>query len=347
MSSYADYGAYTVLLSVNQSLIAAYLPVSGWLIYATSVDYLPGSLTLNLSSAAWQPLSAANSQCTAMGVVDANSGLTANYSTPLSVQWAAPSHLSGNVTFNALVLVQNTYFFTVPALSVSPSVPAPVVTAPVSYVGCNASTDGVGGMTFVCWFSGNDGGAFVSYIGVYAYSSADSATPIDGYRTATAPVGSYPTYATFHFALTVGQTYFFQLYAGNSVGAGPANSTTLTDLSQSQSTPLPVSASSTSISAGGVFGIVVGCLAAVGLIVLAGRFYTRKGHLRQHMKHIDTSEPADDEQQDEDDQDAAEDDVQLDDGDDDDEAGVDEADEGSEDDLELGAEEHEQKHAAR
>ena len=292
MSAYADYGNYTLLLTANLTLISAYLPVTGWLLYATSVDFLPGSLSLNLSSSTWQLLSSANSQCTNVGVVDANSG-TLTYSMPLAVQWSAPSHLSGNVTFNALVLTSsNSYFFTVPPLSVPPAIPAPSVTAPVSTVNCNASTDGAGGMTFVCWFAGNDGGALVTYIGVFVFASADSVNVVAGDRTLTVPVGSYPTYATFHFSLNVGQTYYFQMYAGNSVGAGPPTFTTLTVSRQSQSTTLPVSASSTSISAGGVFGIVVGCLAAIGLIVLAARFYTRKGHLRQHMQRIDTTQAA-------------------------------------------------------
>ena len=354
--SYADFGNYSIVLSANLSFNASGLPVSpvsGWLIYATSVHYLPGSLSLNQSSSTWQTLSAANSQCTNVGVVDANSGLTLSYSLPLSVQWLAPTHLSGNVTFNALVFTQqNQYYFTVPSLTIPPNISAPLVTAPISFVYCNASTDGQGGMTFVCWFNGNDGGAFVSYIGMNAYVSADSATPLIPYRIPTSPVGSYPTYATFHFPLTVGQTYYFEMYAGNAVGVGPSNSTTLTDTQQAQSTSLPVSASSTSISAGGVFGIVVGCLAAIGLLYLAARFYTRKGHLRQHMQHIDAGETADDGAAA--DEEAADEDVMLDeDGDDEqddeeeeeeeEEEVGDEEDGGREEDLESRGEEHDRK----
>ena len=337
------------MLSANLSLISSYVSVTGWLLYATSVDYLPGSLTLNLSSSSWQTLSAANPQCSNVGVVDNNSGSALSYSLPLSVAWSAPSHVSGNVTFSALVFMnQNQYYFTVPSLTIPPAIPAPVVTAPVSYVSCNASTDGMGSMTFVCWFSGNDGGAFVSYISVLVYASADSANPLTGYSTLTSPVGSYPTYATFQFALNIGQTYYFQMYAGNNVGAGPANYTALTDTQQSQSTTLPVSASGTSISAGGVFGIVVGCLAAIGLIYLAARFYTRKGHLRQHMKHIDAS--GETVEYNEAEGDAAEEDVELEDDEEEgeeaeeDEEGAGDAEQNDDPDLEAGDDEHEQQH---
>ena len=342
--SYADYGNYTLLLSAaNASSIAAYQSVTNWLLYVTSAQYGPGSLSLNSSSTAWQTLSAANAQCTNVGVVDDNTASTFNYSLPLSVQWLAPSHLSGNVTVYALVWMDaGQYYFQVQPLTLPPAIPAPLVSAPQSYVSCNASTDGLGGMTFVCWFAGNDGGSFVSYIAVYAYADADSGTPVDGVRQATSPTTSYPMYATFAFQLSVGQSYVFHMYAGNSAGAGPVNVTTLSVTQQAQSTQLPVTASSTSISAGGVFGIVVGCLAAVALIFLAARFYTRKGHLRQHMQHIHDTDAADGHEGAEgEEEEADEEEVELEEeGEDEDEEGAEAVDE---DDVELGGAQLQQK----
>ena len=263
--------------------------VTGWMLYAVSAEgYVAGAFSGSASGMGWQTLSTANSACVLAGLTDTYPQ-PSSYALPLSLQYAAPSNAAGLVSIYAVVILQATFYSLLPPLTLYPVQP-PVATAPVDAPGSCVGQVGGGVVTLVCTWTAsmNDGGALITSMTAACFSSPQSVTPVASVSAQTSPL-SYPVSATLSFTsppLSVGQTYIFSITANNSLGASPALLQPITNSQQTQSNTLPVSGSSASISAGGVFGIVVGSLAFIGLLYLAARFYQRKGHFRDSVLHM-------------------------------------------------------------
>ena len=88
-------------------------------------------------------------------------------------------------------------------------------------------------------------------------------------------------------SINIGQTYIFTIYVQNALGQQSDLIQVVMPFTGQAGliTSVPATATSATISAGGVFGIVIGFLAFIGLIFLVRRFYMGKGHIRDQNKN--------------------------------------------------------------
>ena len=260
------------------------------MVYSVSSElYAAGAFSGSPTASDWQSLSTANPQCPNPGITDTSTG-SATYALPYSLQYTAPMNSAGTVTLYSVAILANYYSVLLPPLTLLPLVP-PSPSAPINAPSNCLTTVGSGTITFVCQWTAdlNDGGAFVSSYIASAFTSPEAVTPA-ATAYANSSTRSYPATFVLTFTtppLTLGQVYIFNIQAINVAGASPALLIPMPNQQVAASNTLPVSGTSASISAGGVFGIIIGVLAAAGLLYLVARFYQRKGHFREHViKHI-------------------------------------------------------------
>ena len=217
-----------------------------------------------------------------------------SYALPYSLTYTAPLNSAGTITIRALVLLSNLNYALLPPLTLLPLHPPPPLTPP-TVPPINLLTQvGGGSLTFTCAFDSPtlDGGGLVTAFLASATTSGEAVTPI-AQVLSNCTSTTYPVQAALTFTsppLTLGQTYIFSIVALNAGGASPPLRLTVTNLQQSLTNVLPVTGTTAAISTGGVFGVVVGVLAFIGLLYGALRFYQRKGHFRDTaLQHIDAA----------------------------------------------------------